>query len=143
MSEDLTPEEVAMLEEYTRNPYPTAEEKHNIFTFFKEVAKSKDTTRTSNLDTDELGLPKLPVRTNLQLELYCKKQGLSGLSGYFFDESQIITNPALSKQGFLDKLVVTQTRQMQSEKRTKAGGATNKGWFGKRKEATNNMSEEV
>jgi len=40
--------------------------------FFTDIIKSDDTTRTGNLDEDELGKPHLPVRTYKELALFCE-----------------------------------------------------------------------
>lgn len=129
--ENLTDEEVEALAQMGLGyGYPKAEEKQNIFAFFRKVISMSDTTRTSNLNEDELGLAKIPVRTNLELSEYCKVMGLKGLSTYFNQEAQIITNSSLSREGFLDRLAVTQKREM--ETKLKRPKSVNKGWFKKK-----------
>jgi len=125
--EELTQAEIDTLEEMGYGA-PQAEEKQNIFSFFKRVIFMKDTTRTSNLTNDELGFTKIPVRTNLILSLYSEQMGLSGLSNHFMRESQIISDSSLSREGFLDKLAVTQKREMESKTR-RSNLPQKKGWF--------------
>ena len=125
--DELTPDEEEALEELGYG-YPRPEEKQNIFSFFKRVIIMKDTTRTSNLNEDELGLIKVPVRTLLNLSLYSGQMGLSGLGNYFFQESQIVSNSSLSREGFLDKLAVTQKREMEARTR-RFSPAQKKRWF--------------
>jgi len=128
-SEELTEEELEALEELGYG-YPKQEDKPSMFGFFKRVITMPDTTRTSNLNEDELGLVKIPVRTLLNLSLYSKQMGLIGLGQHFFKESQIISNSSLSKEGFLDKLAVTQKREMEA-KTKKAMTPKQKRWFSK------------
>jgi hypothetical protein len=130
MEEDLTQEEMEALEELGYGS-PRPEEKQNIFSFFKRVIAMADTTRTSNLTEEELGLVKVPVRTNQFISLYAKQMGLKGLANHFFKESQIITNSSLSREGFLDKLAVTQKREMEARARSYKKQQP-KGWFKKK-----------
>jgi len=132
MDDELTPEEMETLDQLGYG-YPKQEEKTNILNFFKKVITMGDTTRTANLIDDELGTIKLPVRTLLNLSLYCKQMGLNGLASHFEKESQIITNSSLSREGFLDKLAVTQKREMETKTRKSATASQKKNWF-KRKE---------
>lgn len=112
--------------------YPKPEEKNNIFTFFKKIISMPNTTRVANLNNEELGLAKVPVRTLLNLSLYCEEVGLSGLGSYFKKESLILSDTSLGREGFIPKLAVTSKREM--EARTKLfSDKQKKTWF-KRKE---------
>lgn len=135
MEEELTQEEQEALEELGYGA-PRPEEKHNIFSFFKRVISMGDTTRTSNLTEDELGAVKVPVRTNQFIALYAQQMGLIGLAQHFFKESQIITNSSLSRDGFLDKLAVTQKREMDARSRGGTPPQQPKGGWFKRKQET-------
>ena len=129
MEEELTEEEIETLEEMGYGA-PQAEEKQNIFTFFKRVIFMKDTTRTGNLTNDELGIVTIPLRTNLELSLYAKKMGLLGVASYFKEKAHITSDSSLSREGFLDKLAVTQKREMESKTR-RSNLPQKKGWFAK------------
>ncbi len=132
MEEDMSQEEAQLLDELEAAGYgfPKGEESQSIFSFFKRVIFMPDTTRTANLTEEELGIAKVPVRTNLELAEYCKHQGLTGLGEFFFREAQIITNTSLSRDGFLDKLAVTQKREVESKKR-EFTQKQKKNWFKK------------
>jgi len=134
VDESLTPEEMDTLEQLGYG-YPKEEEKANIINFFKKVIVMEDTTRTANLMDEELGLVKVPVRPLLNLSLYCKQMGLKGLASHFLKESQIITNSSLSREGFLDKLAVTQKREMETKTKKSATVAQRKNWFKKKEPA--------
>ena len=128
MAEELTPEEIEIIEQLGGHS-GKGEEKQGIFSFFKKVINMPDTLRTSNLQKDELGMAKIPVRTLREISLFCKESGLSGLGEYFEKESCIITNSSLSREGFLDKLVVTQRKS--TEMKTKEmSDQQKKRWFG-------------
>jgi hypothetical protein len=141
MTEELTPEEMELLESITSNSsYPKGEEKQGVFTFFKKVIGMPDTVRTSNLDNDELGMPKLPIRSLKELSLFCQMNGLYGLASYFHDEGTILTNSALSKDGFLDRLVVTQ-RKLTEMKTKQFSEKQKKRWFGGGEDKTEENKE--
>jgi len=131
---DLTPEEQEALEEISYG-YPKEEEKQNIYNFFKSVILNKDNTKTANLLNEELGIVKIPVRTNQEIALYCDVMGMGsinemkGFAGYFMKEAQILLGTSLSREGFLDKLAVTQKREVESKTRK---SLTKKGLFGKK-----------
>jgi len=132
-------EENALIEEEILRQqlgYPREEEKQNIFNYFKKVVAMKDNTKTANLTNDEIGMVKLPVRTNQEIALYCDAMGMGnlkkmqGFAGYFMKEAQIMLGTSLSREGFLNKLAVTQKREVESKTKKPV---ENKGWF-KRKQ---------
>ena len=128
--EDLTPEEVEALETAGYG-YPKAEEKQNIYNYFKKVILMKDNTKTGNLTKEEIGMPLTPVRTNQEIALYCQVMGMKNFGQYFQDDAQIMLGTSLSREGFLDKLAVTQKRE--SEFKTRHPLQTKQGWFAKKK----------
>jgi len=129
--DELTQEEAAALEEIGYG-YPKPEEKQNIYNYFKKVILMPDNTKTGFLTEEELGAAKIPVRTNQEIALYCKSMGMTGFSSYFDNEAQILLGTSLSREGFLNKLAVTQKRE--SEFKTKMPSlAQKKGWFKKKR----------
>ena len=127
--EKLSPEETMALQQIINENYPKEEEKHNVFKFFDKVLTDIDNTKSANLDKDELGLPKLPVRSNQEISLLCKTVGNKFFEDYFNSEAQIILGTSLSKEGFLDRLVVTQKRELEQKKRFSP--SQKKNWFRK------------
>ena len=63
--------------------------------------------KTANLTSDELGLAKIPVRTNLEIASYCEFMGMKGFAEVFMEDAQIVLATSLSREGFLAKLAVT------------------------------------
>lgn len=125
MNEEMTEEQAAkLLRDF-------AAAKQNVHTFFSNIIKSADTTKVGNLSEDELGVPKLPVRTYKELALFADDvYGDKSWSDYFTKLSEIQTSTSLSKEALLLRLSVTQKKELadvspQSKKK-------NKGWFRKK-----------
>jgi len=116
------------------------ESKQNVHTFFTNVIKSKDTTKTGNLTIDELGMPKLPLRSLKELALFCSDiSSDNAWNDYFTKLGEIQTSTSLSKDALLLKLSVTQKRELAdvSPKEKKK----NRGWFRKKEESPDNMNQ--
>ncbi len=106
------------------------EGKSNLHSFFTQIIKTPDTTRTGNLSTDELGMPQLPVRSYKELSLFCEDIGnMSTFSDFFEKTSRNITDTSLSKDAILIKLAVTIKKELSDLTPEKK---QNKGWFKKK-----------
>ena len=125
MSEEMTEKEAAgILRQF-------AEARSNVHSFFTNIIKAKDTTKTGYLDVEELGKSKLPIRTYKELALFSKDiYGDDDWADYFNKMSEIQTATSLSKDGILLKLSVTQKKELAdvSPKDKKQ----NKRWFKKK-----------
>lgn len=111
-TEQLTQDEMEQLQ-HLIGTAPVPEEKHNIHSFLTKVVESEETTKTANLDEEELGKPKLPVRTNLELALFCEEiANMKYFSDYFKKEAEIILATSLSKDATLLKFAITSNRQI-------------------------------
>ncbi len=107
------------------------ESKINVASFFRDVVLSEDTTKTGNLSEEELGIPKIPVRTMKELELFSEDVfAQSGWSNYFRKLGEIALSTSLSKDAILLKLLVTQKRELADM--TPKDKKKNKGWFRKK-----------
>lgn len=111
------------------------EEKQNVFSFLNKVATSDDTTKVGNLTTEEVGLPKLPLRTYKEMEL------ISGtimnnkfFADYYKAKGEILTSTSLSKDAKLLNLAVIQKRVVEDATKPRK---INKGWFKKKEEENN------
>jgi len=127
MSEEITEQEAErMLRQFS-------ESKSNVHSFLTNVVKGKDTTKTGNLTADELGMPKIPVRTMKELSLFSKEVASEDeWAEYFKSLSEIQTSTSLSKEGLLLKLSVTQKKELADM--TPKTRKVNKGWFKKKEE---------
>lgn len=110
-----------------------AESKSNVHTFFTNVIKAKDTTKTGYLTPEELGLPKIPVRTYKELELFSRDVYNDEKWGDYFKKlAEITTSTSLSKEAILIKLAVTQKKELADVSPNRK--AENKGWFKSKKQ---------
>lgn len=124
---DLTPEEKNILKETLGFGAPIPEEKHNVHSFLFKVATSKDTTKLGNLTSDELGMPRLTLRTYKDLSLISGEIiGNPFLSSYYSDQAEILTSTSLSKDAKLINLAVLQKRQIEDVTKPRK---ENSGWF--------------
>jgi len=127
MSEEITPEEKEALKEYFGFGAPIPEEKHNVHSFLNRVATSTDTTKTGNLSIEELGLPRINLRTYKDMALISKYIiGNDYLSEYYAAKGENITSTSLSKDAKLINLAVIQKRQIEDVTKP---AKENKGWF--------------
>jgi len=130
---NLTPEEQKELQEYLTG-YATSvqEDKYNIHKFLHNVVVSTDTTKVGYLEDNEVGLPRLPLRTLKELSLFCKDIGnMEYFSDYFNKKAEILTSTSLSRNAKLLELAVVSRRELadvtpKSKKKKKKGGFFNK-----------------
>ncbi|KKL98953.1 hypothetical protein LCGC14_1819320, partial [marine sediment metagenome] len=110
---------------------PDSQGAQNIHSFLSTVATSEDTTKLGNLTAEEVGLPKLPIRTYKELALFCKKVGnMPYFDEYFLAKSEIMTSTSLSKEALLLKLAVVNRKEIADVTKTKP--TENRGWFKKK-----------
>ena len=113
---------------------PVPEEKHSVHAFLHKVATSKDTTKLGNLSEEEVGAPKLPLRTYKELALFCTDIADMDYFGKYFDKKgEILTSTSLSKEALLLKLAVMQRREQSNILKAPA---ENKGWFKRKKKVS-------
>lgn len=139
MSEEMSDQEVIeRLADAMKDSSMSPEEKQNIFTFLTKVATTHDTTKTGYLrddkDLNEVGIPKLPVRTFHSLALIAEEiMNNKFFSDYFKKEAEIVSKTSLARDGFLTKLAVIQKREV-ADVTPQRGKGENKGWFKKRQQ---------
>lgn len=107
-------------------------DKQSVHSFFNNIIKTKSTTKTGNLEKDELGMPRLPLRSIKELQLFSEDiYNQDSWRDYFEKLGEILTSTSLSKDAKLLELAVTQKRssQIADVSRPKK---ENKGWFKKK-----------
>ena len=126
--EELTPEEQEQLREAMKAyGTPVPEEKHNVHVFLNKVATSEDTTKTGNLNDEEIGVTRFSLRSYKELALCSEKLCNDDMWADFFrKKGEILTATSLSRAGFLTQLAVIQRRQIEEIKQERK---ENKGWF--------------
>jgi len=130
MNEDiqLTPEEEQELAEALGGTgMPRQPEKEGMFGFFNKIFKTKNTTKVSNLDEQELHA----VRSIQSGSIYAKEMGMDLIGQYMDKEAEVLLGTADSKGGFLIQAAITSKRQLESQ--TKMTGGKKKGWLGQQK----------
>jgi len=130
VDEEMTDEELSQKLAALIGTTPTQEEKHNVHTFLRDVVLTRDTTRVGYLKEEEIGLPRLPMRTYKELALFCDEVADMGYyADYFNKKAEILTSTSLSKDAKLLELAVVTRREVAdvTKKRKK-----NKGWFRKK-----------
>jgi len=107
---------------------PVPDEKHTVFTFLDNVAKSKDTTKTGFLKDEEIGMLGNPTRAYKEAGLFAKEvMHNDNLARFFNQEAEIVTSTSLSRNAMLLRLAITTQKQIADV--TKAGKSS-KGMLG-------------
>jgi hypothetical protein len=113
----------------------TPEDKQSVHVFLHNVATAPKTTKVGNLrddkDMNELGVPTHNVRGTFDMARISDKiMDNEYFKEYFEDEAESTLATSLSREGFLVRQAVTQTKQVADITRRRK---INKGWFGKQK----------
>ena len=113
---------------------PEAPSKDSPYKFLREIINSKDSRKTGNVSSNELGKPKMGIRPTLKIARYAKAEGLDHVASYLQDLAEVDLSTSSSKDGFLSKLFVTQIRKTGDERSSRP--ADESVWskvFGKKK----------
>lgn len=126
-----TPEQIELAQFLSASPMP--EEKHSVHSFLHKVATSPDTTKLGYLKDEELGIPKLPIRTHKELAVFSKTVcNLDEFEKFFSAMSEITTSTSLSRDAKLLELAVVNRRELADvTKRPR----TKRGFFKRREES--------
>lgn len=104
------------------------QEIQTIHGFLNAVATSDDTTKTGYITEEELGQPKLPVRTYKELALFCRDvANMDYMAKYFEAKSEIVTSTSLSKNAKLLNLSVLNKKEVADV--TKKNTSQKRSWF--------------
>jgi len=129
---EMTEQEIAERLSNLVGTTPMSDAQNNVHTFLHNVATAKDTTKTGNLTTEELGNPTLPSRTYKELALFCSEVAdMDYYADYFKQKGEILTSTSLSRDAKLITLAISslQKREMADVTKPKK---PNKGWFSKK-----------
>ncbi len=107
------------------------ESSSGIHSFLTKVIRAKDTTKTGNLDANELGLGRISLRGLKELQLFSKDIAEEDeWSDYFGKLAEIQTSTSLSKDAKLLNASVTQKKEL-ADTSPQPTMKKNKGWFKK------------
>lgn len=106
-------------------------EEKGIDAFFLEIIQTTNSEKIGNLTEEELGMPRLSVRTLIELSDDCSLiPSMSTFSEKFKKQAENILATSLSKEGFLIKSRITQKKEFADQKKKKK----RKGLFGRKEE---------
>ena len=107
-------------EEYLEEEYPEDDEDFDaraggsepnplggLYGLFKDVSHQPDTKRVSNLTKEELGIWNLSVRDCERIALIAETFHHDGVAKFFRKQSRIVTDTAMSKEGWFTELFIT------------------------------------
>jgi len=136
---DLSDEEAILkIAQAMKDNAPSQEDKQNVHTFLTNVVKEEGVEHSSKIgnlrddkEMNELGVPVWNVRGCLEMaRISGKIIGNDFFKGYFESAAIETLGTSLSREGFLIKMAVTQTKQVSdATKRRKI----NKGMFGSKR----------
>ena len=147
MSEENTQQEMSDEEAIIRiaqamkDNAPTQDEKVNVHTFLTNVVHAEEIDKVSKVgnlrndkELDELGVPVWNTRGNLEMSLISDKIMNNEFFKDYFNRMAFITlATSLSREGFMIKSAVTQTKQVADITKRKK---INKGWFKTKEESS-------
>ena len=86
-----------------------------IYQLFDTVLNKPRSTKVSNLNKDELGDPIINVRNNMRIALLAKSFGHPRFANFFVSQAGIISDSAMSKDGWFTELFITSKRYASRE----------------------------
>jgi hypothetical protein len=122
-SEEMSDSEAILkIAQAMKDNAPSPDEKQNVFTLMNNVIMTEDTTKCGNLRDDkeynELGVPILNVRGCLDISLIASDiMENDFFADYFKKKAENTLATSLSREGFLLKVAVTQTKQISDSTR--------------------------
>jgi hypothetical protein len=78
-----------------------------IYGLFNSVRKQSDSTKVSNLDSEELGQLGISVRECLRVASIAKTFKHPKFAQFFKDQAEIVTSSSMAKKGWFTELFVT------------------------------------
>lgn len=78
-----------------------------IYQLFEEVLNKPRSTKVSNVNKEELGNLGISVRDSMRIALFANTFGHKIFANFFLNQAGIITDSAMSKDGWFTELFVT------------------------------------
>jgi len=129
MEDNISEDEIAERLLQLVGTTPTPDERQNVHSFLHNVAIAKDTTKTGFLSIEELGMPRLPLRTYKELALFCNEVAdMSYFSDYLKAKGEILTSTSLSKEAKLLTSAISTVQKREMADTTKPR-KQNRSWF--------------
>ena len=134
MGDDISSEDLEFLDKSLGNFPKPRDKETGVVSFFKRVLSSRDTRKAAFLTEDELGLAHISVRGLLNAAEICNTTtGWENLAKVFEKRAETILATSLSREGFLNRMVVTSKREMSSASRSSIP-KRKRAWFSRKQE---------
>lgn len=125
---EMTLQEQQMIEAALRKM--ETEDKPSKHNFLTTVLNNPTTLRTGNINMEELGSLRLPVRTIKECELMSRDViGDMMWANYFEKEAEIATGTSLSKEGFFINMASLEKRELSDKTNRRKPSSS---WFKKK-----------
>lgn len=106
-SDNVLDEQRDMWEEQTGGNYPASRQPESLFGLFKNVWRTKDSSKVGNLDKSELGDLGIDVRHAMEISSFAGFLGHKAVSKHFASLAEITLATSMSKKGWFVELFVT------------------------------------
>lgn len=100
-------EQREMWEEQTGGNYPAARRVESLFSLFKKVWRTSDSSKVANLEKQEIGDLGISVRDAQNISSFSRFLGHGGVSTYFKNIGEITLATSMSRKGWFVELFVT------------------------------------
>lgn len=100
-------EQRELWEEQTGANLPGGRKPESLFSLFKDVWRTTNSTKVGNLDQRELGDIEFSVRSCLNIGLLARLLHHKAFAQYFDGKAEIVTASSMSKKGWFVELFVT------------------------------------
>lgn len=107
LQDNYLDEQRELWEEQTGGNYPAARKPESLFSLFKSVWRTHDSTKVANLDKTELGDLGISVRDAQNIAFFAGFLGHKGVKKYFGQVGEITLSTSMSKKGWFPELFVT------------------------------------
>ena len=124
--------------------YPIAKKPDSLFTLFKDVWRTSDSSKVANLEKDELGDLGISVRDCQRIALLAGVLHHKKFGSYFDEQGEITLSTSMSRKGwFVEMFVTTRKFAHRGNIGNLGGSAKKQKWriFGK--EAQGTVGEEA
>lgn len=106
-NDNFVEEQRDIWEDSMQGNYPSSRKPDSLFTLFKNVWKTNDSSKVGNLDKSELGDLGISVRDCQRIATISKLLHHKKFAKYFLNQGEIILSTSMSKKGWFVELFVT------------------------------------
>jgi len=107
IQDNFLDEQRELWEEQTGGNYPAARKPDSLFSLFKNVWRTSDSSKVANLEKTEIGDLGISVRDAQNISFFAKFLGHKGVSKYFRNIGEITLATSMSRKGWFVELFVT------------------------------------